>query len=164
MTFTISKDFAHLLPTGSSDEPKLDYYLSLEPKYHGKSMMGNYPVVRLGDLLIEAVHYKSIDDFKACWERRISRINRKKLFLIFTDRDGFSTDLLPRIAALPYKKVLFSHAYYGEYDFVQIVPGFENEVQVGSLTEFKRGITGKRLYSIYPFAKQFMKMAKEKNA
>lgn len=132
-------------------------YFSLELEDAGISPNGSYPLVRLGDLTIEAVHYKSFDDFKQSWEKRKSRINYDKIFLIFTDRDGFHGDkqTLERIKKLPYNKVLFSKCDYLGYDFVCKVPEFENESQVGDMTDWCKGITWKRKYSIYPFVKKF---------
>lgn len=134
----------------------LEYYLSVIPKNGGKALEG-YPLVILDDIIINAVHYNDFNHFLNTWNKRKKRVNFKRLFLIFTDRDGFTSDLLPRIAVLPYKKVLFSNRKYENYDFVCTVPGFEDEACVGSLVEYI-GISGKRIYSIYPFAKIFKRM------
>ena len=109
-----------------------------------------FPVARLDNLELMAVHYKTFEEFENAWNRRRERVNLKKVLLIMTDRDGFSEDLLPRIAKLPYQKVLFSHVLYPGYDFVCKIPGFEKADTVGSVTDFI-GICGKRLYSYCNF-------------
>ena len=116
-----------------------------------------FPVAKLGELELIAVHYKTFDDFRNAWYRRRQRVNLNRVLLIMTDRDGFTADLLPRIAKLPYEKVLFSHVDYPEYDFVCKIPGFENAETVGSVTDFI-GISGKRLYSYCNFRKYFDKL------
>ena len=113
-----------------------------------------FPVAKLGELELIAVHYKTFDDFRNAWNRRRQRVNLNRILLIMTDRDGFTADLLPRIAKLPYEKVLFSHVDYPEYDFVCKIPGFENAQTVGSVTDFM-GMSGKRLYAHCNFRKYF---------
>ena len=116
-----------------------------------------FPVARLGDLELIAVHYKTYDEFESAWNRRKQRVNLSKVFLIMTDRDGFTEDLLPRIEKLPYEKVLFSHVDYPGYDFVCKIPGFDKAETVGSLTDFV-GVSGKRLYSYCNFRQYFDKL------
>lgn len=113
-----------------------------------------FPVARVGELELIAVHYKTFDEFQNAWNRRRQRVNLNKILLIMTDRDGFTEDLLPRIAKLPYEKVLFSHVDYPEYDFVCKIPGFKNAQTVGSVTDFI-GMSRKRLYSYCSFRKYF---------
>ena len=134
----------------------MDHYLNVLPT-EIKQNERTYPVCILEDLKIYAVHYKTGEEFAEAWRRRSQRVNKDKIFLIMTDRDGFSEALLDRIEALPYKKVLFSHIDYSNYEFVHKIPGYENDTEIGSITNFI-GITGKRIYSHYAFADVFMKM------
>lgn len=113
-----------------------------------------FPIAKLGELEVMAVHYKTFAEFREAWSKRRQRVNLDKIFVIMTNRDGFTEDLLPRIAKLPYEKVLFSHVDYPGYDFVCKIPGFENEEAVGSVTDFI-GMSGKRLYSYCDFRKHF---------
>lgn len=134
----------------------MDHYLDVIPVEIEQSER-EYPVCMLENLKIYAVHYKTGEEFAQSWKRRAARVNRDKIFLIMTDRDRFEESLLERIAKLPYKKVLFSNKEYPEYDFVFKISGYEDEKEVGSITNFM-GITGKRIYSIYPFADIFTEM------
>lgn len=128
---------------------------SMELQYH-------YPVLLLGNkLVIHAVHYRNSEDFIWKWNERKKRIHKDKLFLIFVEQNGFMMDMLPRIAALQYDKVMFAKQKYAGYDFICVIPGFENNEYVGDISSFI-GLTGKRLYSRYNFAKQFRKMMNEK--
>lgn len=137
----------------------LKEYLALEPTPRECRDI-RYPVCALGDLTIYAVHYKSFEEFREIWDRRKSRVHYDRLFLIFADRDGFTEDMLPRIAQLPYPKVLFAKRDYPGYDFVCRLPGYEKAACVGNVTDY-RGCTGKRAYAKYPFAKAFLAMTRE---
>ena len=138
----------------------LKEYLALEPQPQENDDF-SYPLCRLGDLTIHAVHYKSFEEFREIWDRRKTRVRFDRLFLIFTDRDGFTEDMLPRIARLPYKKVLFAKQAHPGYDFVCRLPGFETEESIGNAADY-RGCTGKRVYAKYPFAEVFLDMIKKK--
>lgn len=118
-----------------------------------------FSIANLNELRIMGVHYKTFDEFREAWNKRKQRVNLDKNLLIMTDRDGFTEKLLPRIAKLPYEKVLFSHIEYPEYNFICKIPGFENEKTVGSATDYI-GLSGKRLYSYCDFRKYFNKLMK----
>ena len=92
-----------------------------------------YPLARLDDLLLHLVHYASFEEAKAAWARRIARINWDNIFLVGTDRDGCTPELMERFDKLPYRKVLFVHTpdscpchFY--------IRGYENQGQVGNMT------------------------------
>lgn len=136
---------------------ELSKNLRVELQESDENSENKFPVAKLNELNLMAVHYKSFDEFKNAWNKRRQRVNFDRVFIIMTDRDGFTEALLPRIAKLPYEKVLFSHIDYPEYDFVCKVPGFENANTVGALTDYS-GIKGKRLYSYYDFKSCFNKL------
>ena len=139
----------------------LDYYLDAETCVCNDEIYKslNYPVFLLDDLIIHAVHFTSLEQFVEQWNRRKARMRKDNIFCIFTDRDGFEESLLSRIDAIPYKKVMFSHIDYPEYDWVCYIPGFENEKQIVPLTDFI-GISGKRYYCKYDFKRLFKEMSK----
>lgn len=112
-----------------------------------------YPVSKLDDLTIHGVHYHSHVELATKWDQRKKRINRDKLFFIFSERDGFEDWMFQEIAHIPYPKVVFSKDMHPEYDFVCTIPGCSSLDQVKDVTEFI-GITGKRIYSYYPFNKR----------
>lgn len=116
-----------------------------------------YPTALLNGLLLHGVHYSSFRDLQESWNRRRERVNLDNVFIVMTDRDGFTEDLLPRLAKLPCRKLVFSHLPHPEYDFVLHVPGFEDQPFVGDLLDY-RGITGKRCYSIFDFKKALREM------
>lgn len=136
---------------------ELSKNLRVELQESDENSENKFPVAKLNELKLMAVHYQTFDEFKNAWNKRRQRVNFDRVFIIMTDRDGFTEALLPRIAKLPYEKVLFSHIDYPEYDFVCKIPGFENANTVGSLTDYS-GIKGKRLYSYYDFKSCFNKL------
>lgn len=138
----------------------LRYYTSLAPSLALEPIQSTqtYPLIMLGDILIHAIHYDSFDNFCEAWNRRVSRINFDKLFYIFSDRDGFTVELLPEIDKLETPKVMFAKEKYDDYDWICVVPGFEKEKEVGILTDYMQGITWKRRYSVYDFAKTFREL------
>lgn len=104
-----------------------------------------YPVIKLDDIIINAVHYKSFEDFVQQWKRRAARVNYNNLFIVMTDRNGCTNDHVKRLSYLPYPKVLFSCRPMTEYDFVIHVPGFEQDGEVGQL-HFFTDVVGNRYY------------------
>jgi uncharacterized protein (DUF1919 family) len=78
-----------------------------------------FPVGLLGgDVEIMFLHYSSLEEARAKWNRRVKRINFDNLFIIFTDAgaagggaggDDFRDEYIDRFEALPFKnKILFS--------------------------------------------------------
>lgn len=109
---------------------------------------GAYPIAKLGELTIHLVHYKSFAQAKAAWERRCKRINPNNLFLITTDRDGFTPELSERFDALPYRKVLLVHQPDNNPNHFYI-KGYEDKEQVGDLIKKADPRNGKRIMDQY---------------
>lgn len=102
------------------------------------SIVGNrkYPVAWLGDLLLFLVHYKSVEQAQEKWNERKSRINRDKIVILDTDREGMTPDLMDRFELLPYKKVMFIHKpFENRPSYFHYLPGYETEDCVGIITD-----------------------------
>ena len=100
-----------------------------------------YPLALLDDLLLHLVHYASFEEAKAAWERRADRINWENIFIVGTDRDGCTPELMKRFDALPYHKVLFVHLPDNTACHFYI-KGFEDQQQVGNIikqSDYKSG-------------------------
>lgn len=112
---------------------RLEYYLSLEIVPYEGEIERDYPLGMLGDLLLYFVHYKSLEEAKSKWNNRKSRINWDNIYIIATDRDGLTDELLARFLALPYiNKKIFAHFPRDEKEVVYI-KGYENEKQIEGL-------------------------------
>ena len=82
-------------------------YLETEPKFEkwSDNTVDAYPILSLGNVSLNMMHYKKIDDAIAKWNERKSRINRYNLFVtMHTERE----EIAQKFDALPYgKKVCF---------------------------------------------------------
>lgn len=134
----------------------LDYYCGLNlillPQ---ETQELGYVVAKLGELTIYGVHFHEFEDFVKTWDRRKARINKDKIFCIFTDRDGFTPELLGEIEKINHPKVLFSYKHWEGYDFVIKVPKDPKLDCSCSITDFY-GITGIHICEkYYDFPKAF---------
>jgi len=119
---------------------KMDYYLSLEMVEYTGEIARDYPLGSLDDLLIYFVHYNSFEEAKLKWDIRKTRMNKDNIFIIASDRDGFTMELLERFMKLPYEnKKLFSHIPHNECNDVVYIRGYEHEEQVEGLTLKTKG-------------------------
>lgn len=126
--------------------------LQAPTKYIGKQPIEvlcdsvNYPVGKIDDITIFFQHYKNFDEAKQKWLQRSERVDYNNLFIIMTDRDGCTEEMIKEFDELPYKnKVIFTHKPYPKYKSAFYIPGFEDAGEVGILTEFKPGLL-KRKY------------------
>ena len=94
----------------------LKYYLSLEieeiknPEIEGFKKLGgsliDFPVGKLGDLILYFQHYDSFDTAKSKWEERKRRISFESMFLVLIDTYCDKETVL-EFLKLPYKHKLF---------------------------------------------------------
>ena len=70
----------------------------------------SYPIGVLGgDVEIHFMHYKTEAEALEKWNRRVKRLNRDNLFVVFSDGEEFKEELLGRYEKLQYKhKIFFS--------------------------------------------------------
>ena len=123
----------------------IPYYVSLIPTDDVElTKERGYPVCNLDDIKIYCVHYQSGDQVREKWIERSKRINYDNLFIIMTDRNGLTEELISEVSKLPYPKVVFSAKPY-PYDFVVQVKEFEKQSQVGQL-HFYADYHGNRYY------------------
>lgn len=129
----------------------LDSYLNLEIEAHPQSDNYSYPLGLLGDLSLHFVHYDSLAEAIAKWQERKERLNLDNLFVVATDRDGMTIDLISEFDALDYPhKVVFTHQDYPELQSAFYIPGFEDQGMVGELNLY-RNLRGERLYDQFDF-------------
>ncbi len=102
------------------------------PEVNEAQKLQKYPIGVLGwDVEIQFNHYRTEDEAKKKWERRSKRINKKNLFLIFSDRYAFKEEYLARYERLPYPKLFFS-AKPRKSEVVIFVREYKNETEVGN--------------------------------
>lgn len=130
----------------------LEYYLTFNIEPYVGEIEKKYPIGRLGDLILFLVHYSSVEEANIKWQERKKRMDKNNIFVIATDRDGFSDELLERFNALPYKKKIFTHIPVKSPDCVYI-RGFETKNEVGNLMEETKG--GKRIIDQFDWVNWF---------
>lgn len=88
--------------------------------------MTPYPVAKLGDIEIYFMHYKTEEEARKKWERRVKRINPKRMLFKLSQREGCSKEDIEKFMSLPLdNKLCFA------YDQI---PG---TIYVPELKEFK---------------------------
>jgi uncharacterized protein (DUF1919 family) len=77
---------------------------------HFELLGHRYPVGVLGgDIEIHFMHCQSEQQALEKWSRRLKRLNRNNLFVLFSDGEEYHDDLLEKFERLPYKhKIFFS--------------------------------------------------------
>ena len=121
----------------------LDFYLAQDLEEVESNL--NYPVGRLADIRIFFMHYKSFDEAKQKWEERSKRIDKNNIFLMMTDKNVCTHDLMIEFDNLPYKnKVIFTHKPYPDIKSAVYIKGFEDKTEVGVLSDWKPGFWKRR--------------------
>lgn len=117
----------------------------------------NYPVGKLDDIKIYFMHYKNEVLAQEKWIQRSNRIDIDHLFIIMTEKENCSYNTLLKFDSLPYKnKVVFTHRPYPEIKSSYYLKGFENQKELGILSNFKKGqVLGKRYYDDFDFINFF---------
>lgn len=139
----------------------LQYYVNCDIK-EVKNAGYTYPLGLLDDIMLFFVHYPSFDVARQKWNERKGRINFENLFLVFTDQNDCTDELVEEYARLPYKKVFFtSQKKYKKYDFAVYMDSEEyskkhnGRTLVDDACLFK-GISGKRNYEYVANILEFM--------
>lgn len=117
-----------------------------------------YPVAKLGDVTVYFEHYASEDEARQLWVRRTERINWDNLFVLMSDRDGCTPELLREFDALPYAhKAVFTNMPHPEIRSAVYIPGFEDQECVGICSEFRDSFSGRKWYDAFDYVKWFNK-------
>lgn len=132
----------------------MDYYLEQEVVNDEKNREnGPWPIGKLGDIRLQLVHYKSVEEAAGKWEERKKRIHRDALYFIMNDRNGCTEREIAAFDALPYEhKVIFTHKPYPQYKCVYCVPGCEQDGFVKIMTSYAGLFTLRRRYDDFDFA------------
>lgn len=92
-----------------------------------------YPVATLGDLTIKFVHYETDEEAAEKWYERALRVNKERIFVILTDRDGLSEEDLQRLDESTLANVLvLSSRNYPQHRCTVLMKRFEGQDCVGN--------------------------------
>lgn len=102
----------------------------------------SFPVARLGTgdaaVQVNFLHYGTFQDAREKWEERKRKINWDRIVLITTDRNNCDYSTLRLFDELPYpNKLAFTHVDYPELSSAFYFKGFEDQPELGTLTDFK---------------------------
>lgn len=115
-----------------------------------------YPIGQLHDITIYFQHYSSFEEARKKWIERKKRINKKNMYILFTDRDGCLYQDLLKFDQLTYKnKVVFTNREYHEISSSFYIKGFENEKSVGICSEFIPNKNWLRYYDQFDYVEWF---------
>lgn len=122
---------------------RLEYYLNQEISFSYRSKYDNevkeYPIGTIEDVEMHFVHYHSFEEAKQKWHTRARRVNYDNMFIIGSDRDLCTPEIIERFLKLPYKnKIFFSAKKHPAKEVIQYKE-YENEVQVGDLISDDNG-------------------------
>lgn len=139
----------------------LDYYNSLDVNFPAELQSecwggGHYPIGVVGNAVIHFIHFSSCEEASRKWNERKARINKDRLFIIMSERDGCTEEDLFAFDALPFEnKVVFTKLPYEDIKSSFYIPGFEKERYVGVVLSFKNIFSSKRIVDIFPFVDWF---------
>ena len=137
----------------------IEYY-----KKHQLEFINNerkYPVANLGkdEMLIKIFfkHYKSKAEVEDKWNKRIQRIDMNNLFVIATDNDGMTEDMLKRWEDMKCRNiVVFTANEYSEIKYSFVLEKYRGNSSVGKYVNDKNKFTGIRyVEKVFDFARFF---------
>ena len=133
-----------------------DYYNSLEIKF-AKDLENSYPIGQLDDVKIHFVHYKTPQEAKEKWEGRKNRINKEKLFVIFTEQGNCAYKHIEAFDALPFEnKVVFTANKYDDIKSSVYIKGIKDKkMGVFNFYSFLNHFTKKRKYDVFDWVSWF---------
>lgn len=121
----------------------INYYLAQEPIEIESEC--RFPVGKLDDITVYFMHYSSFDEAKRKWQERKERIHKDNLFVMMTDQNGCTHEDMLAFDALPFpNKVIFTHRPCPEIHSAVYIKGFENNSEVGVLSDWKPGFWKRR--------------------
>lgn len=113
-----------------------------------------FPVGMLGDVTIYFMHYESFEAAKSKWDERVKRIDRDNLFFMMAEKNGCTKEQLRQFDALPYpNKVVFTHKPYPDIACAYYIKGFEDQGEVGVLSDHKPGFFKRRYLDDFDYVR-----------
>lgn len=135
-------------------------YLSAE-LVDTKLLDGKFWVGQLDDITMRVGHYRSFSEAQEAWRRRSKRVNLDNVYVFMTDKDGCTYEDIKQFNELPYKnKVIFTHKEYPEFPSAFYIPGFEEEGEVGILSDFKPQFLKRRYLDDFDYVSFFNRTEK----
>ena len=104
-----------------------------------------FPVGVIENITAFFMHFETFESAKEKWVERSKRINIENCFVMMTDKNSCTYDNIKEFDSLPYAhKVIFTHKSYPEFKSACYIKGFENDSEVGVLSDWKPGFFKRR--------------------
>ena len=133
----------------------LDYYSKLPIKVEFTDR--EYPMGFLGDLTIEFIHYRTCEEAEQKWIERTKRINTKNLFVMLTEQEDCTEELIREFNDLPFEnKVVFTYKKHENIGCSVYLEKFkDNPRGVYMFLGFENRISAKRKFDCFDFVSWF---------
>lgn len=131
-------DYIELLENFSNDLLYKLSFIKCEDSKHKDELISlgiyqtNYPIGILDEKYeLHFLHYKTEEDAKNKWLRRVDRINFNKLIFKFSDGDGFEESMIKRFDDLDFKnKICFTSKKFEKFGSVIYLEQFNKQARV----------------------------------
>ncbi len=105
----------------------------------------SFPVGMINDITAYFMHFDSFESAKEKWVSRSKRFDYSDYFVMMAEKNGCTYEHIARFDALPIAhKVIFTHKPYPEFGSAYYIKGFEDEGEVGVLSDWKPGFLKRR--------------------
>lgn len=133
----------------------LDYYSNLPIKVEFTDR--EYPIGMLGDLTIEFIHYHTCEEAEQKWIERTQRINKENMFIMLTEQDDCTEELVRAFDELAYEnKVVFTYKKYEDVKSAIYLEKFKDDPRgVHMFLNFENRISVKRKFDCFDFVSWF---------
>ncbi|MBR2732374.1 MAG: DUF1919 domain-containing protein [Clostridia bacterium] len=122
----------------------IEYYLA-QPLVRIEDDKDGWFVAQCDDIQILLGHTRTYEEAVENWERRKKRFNPDNMYVVFCDKMDCTYDIIKAFDALPIThKVIFTHKPYPEFKSACYMPGFEEQGEVGVLSDWKPGFWKRR--------------------
>lgn len=128
----------------------LNYYIHCNFKFVKEDGI-SYPIGQLDDIKIYFTHYNDEEEAENAFNNRKTRINWDNIFVIMTDANGCTLEMIKEYDKIKYPHVIFTHkkidgvkcTYYCEHD------------KDGVFHAYRRKMSPYRFYDSFDFVKWF---------
>lgn len=110
-----------------------------------------YPVAQLDDIKIYFTHYKTEADAEKKWKERTARINYDNIFIIMTDANNCTVEMMKEFDKVKYPHVIFTHKEYPQIKSVYHC----NSDKSGIFHSYINSTSIKKFYDDFDFVNWF---------
>ncbi len=129
----------------------LHHYLQVEPKEIADDSV-TWPVGMLEDVKVFFMHYKSFDEARTKWIARAARVDFDNLFVLMSEKNGCTHAEMQEFDSLPFQhKALLTHLPYRDIKSGITIPGFEDQTELGVVTDFRPGFLRRRYLDAFDY-------------